>query len=302
MGDGSASFRVASAGVVSGEKLSIRVLNVFSKMLTLDQIGLSDKEFRLINQVISKQSGMVIMCGPTGSGKTTSLYAMLASINNSERNIITVEDPVEYQMEGISQIEINTKAGITFASTLRSILRQDPDVITIGEIRDQETAQIAVQASHTGHLVIGTMHSSDNLTSILRLIDLGIKPVMLADALDLIISQRLVRKLCDKCKIRAKLPSDKENSLTGRGINVSGIMKPVGCDHCRHTGYSGRVAVFDILKMDDELKASVSCMENVSPEKLREIASEKIKSRLQKEAMKKVLKGITSYQEAKSIC
>jgi type II secretory ATPase GspE/PulE/Tfp pilus assembly ATPase PilB-like protein len=302
IGEGSASFRVASAGVVNGEKLSIRVLNVFSKMLSLEQIGLSEREFQTVSEIIARQSAMIILCGPTGSGKTTSLYAMLGSINNSERNIITVEDPVEYQMPGISQIEINSKAGITFANTLRSILRQDPDVITIGEIRDQETAQIAVQASHTGHLVIGTMHSSDNLTSILRLIDLGIKPVMLADALELVISQRLVRKLCENCKKKTKLSPEKEAILIKRGIDVSGIMQAVGCDKCRGTGYQGRVAIFDVLRMDDDIKTSVSCMENVSPEQLRQIASEKIKSRLHKAAMKKVLKGQTSYSEVKAIC
>ncbi|MFI4910644.1 MAG: GspE/PulE family protein [Sedimentisphaeraceae bacterium JB056] len=301
LGDGSAAFRVASAGVVNGEKLSIRVLNVFAKMLELDEIGLSKNTLKDVQTVISKQSGMIIVCGPTGSGKTTSLYSMLASINNAERNIITVEDPVEYQIPGISQIEINTKAGITFASTLRGILRQDPDVITIGEIRDNETAQIAVQASHTGHLVLGTIHSGDNLTSILRLIDLGIRPVMLADAIDMIISQRLVRKLCEHCKSPAKLPADKEIMLKNRGINVTGIMKPNGCEKCRNTGYSGRVAIFDVLKITEDVKANITCLEHVSPDQLRDIASKNIKSRLHKEAMKKVLRGITSYNEVKGI-
>lgn len=301
IGSGSSSFRVASAGVVNGEKLSIRVLNAFSKMLLLEQIGLPQRQYKLISDVVVKQSGMIIVCGPTGSGKTTSLYGMLSSINNSERNIITVEDPVEHQMPGISQIEINTKAGITFASTLRGILRQDPDVIIIGEIRDQETAQIAIQASHTGHLVIGTIHSSDNLASLLRLIDLGIKPVMLADALDLIISQRLVRKLCDHCKVPAKLSAEKTKALSQRGIDASAIMQASGCEKCRQTGYSGREAIFDVLRMDEDLKSDISCLENVSPEKLRQIASEKIKCRLHKESMKKVLQGVTSYSEVKGI-
>lgn len=298
---GSASFRVASAGVVNGEKLSIRVLNVFSKMLFLDDLGLSGRDHKLLKDAISKQSGMIIVCGPTGSGKTTSLYAMLSEMNYSERNIITVEDPVEYQMAGISQIEINSKAGITFANTLRGVLRQDPDVITIGEIRDQETAQIAIQASHTGHLVIGTMHSGDNLTALLRLMDLGIKPVMLADALSLVISQRLVRKLCESCKRVAKLPADKEQILRKKGIDISKVMTAVGCEKCRNTGYSGRIAVFDVLKIDQEIKNDVFCLENVSAEQMRRIAGEKIKSRLHKEAMKVVLMGLTSYTEVKSI-
>ena len=301
LGSGNASFRVSSAGVVNGEKLSIRVLNVFSRMLTLDNLGFSDRDYKSVCEAISKQSGMVLLCGPTGSGKTTSLYGMLSSINHSERNIITVEDPVEYQMPGISQIEINTKAGITFANTLRGILRQDPDVITIGEIRDSETAQIAVQASHTGHLVVGTMHSSDNLTSLLRLVDLGIKPVMLADALSLVISQRLVRRLCEHCKSPAKLPPDKEKALTGKGIDVSNIMKANGCPKCRETGYSGRVAIFDVLKMEGDIKTNVFCLENISPDQLRQIAGDRIKSKLHKEAMKLVLQGVTSYNEVKNI-
>ncbi len=301
LGEGNASFRVSSAGVVNGEKLSIRVLNVFSRMLTLENLGFPERDYKVVREAISKQSGMVLLCGPTGSGKTTSLYGMLSSINNAERNIITVEDPVEYQMPGISQIEINTKAGITFANTLRGILRQDPDVITIGEIRDSETAQIAVQASHTGHLVVGTMHSSDNLTSLLRLIDLGIKPVMLADALSLVISQRLVRKLCEHCKSPAKLPPDKEKALTARGHNVAGIMKANGCEKCHGTGYLGRVAIFDVLKMEGDIKTNVFCMENITPDQLRQIAGDRIKSKLHKEAMKLVLQGITAYSEVKNI-
>ena len=294
------SFRVASAGVVNGEKLSIRVLNTFSGMMLLDEVGLSPKASEQIRRLLAKPSGLIILCGPTGSGKTTSLYAMLSTINSSDRNIITVEDPVEHPMQGVSQIEINTKAGITFASALRSILRQDPDIIVIGEIRDQETAQIAVQASHTGHLVIGTMHSSDNLTSLLRLVDLGVKPTMLADSLSMVISQRLVRRLCD-CKTLAKLPPERELILKQRGINVSGIMKPTGCERCRFSGYSGRIGIFDILIMDEELKGGVFSLENVSLDKFREIVSAKVKPKLHKEAMKLVLKGITSYSEVSDI-
>ncbi len=226
--DGSVYFRVASAGVMGGEKLSIRVLNQTAGMLALNEIGLSQQSFKLISQIIHQPSGMVIVCGPTGSGKSTSLYAMLNTIDFYTRNVITIEDPIEYVLTAVSQIEVNPKADITFANTLRSILRQDPDVICVGEIRDGETAGMALQASQTGHLVLATLHASSNMATLVRLMDLGIKPLLLASALSVIVSQRLVRRLCDKCKKPAELSDEKVEYFRRKGMDCSGVMEPGG--------------------------------------------------------------------------
>lgn len=295
-----ASFRVASAGVMNGEKLSIRVLTKDANLYNMDKIGLSPKDLALLKSVVNKQQGMVLVCGPTGSGKTTSLYAMLAGIDALERNIITVEDPVEYVFNNVSQIEVNEKAEITFAKTLRSILRQDPDVICVGEIRDEETAQVALQSAHTGHLVFATIHSNSNFSSIVRLMDLGIKPLLLSSALEVIVSQRLLRKLCDKCKAPANLNPAQIKQLEARGINVANIMQPVGCPDCGNTGYRGRIGVFDVLSLDADLKQRIFA-DNISAGNIKEVGERIIKPKLRKEAMKKVFEGVTSFNEVKSV-
>ncbi|MHC4739998.1 MAG: GspE/PulE family protein, partial [Planctomycetota bacterium] len=212
-------FRVASAGVLGGEKLSIRVLNQSTGLLRLDEVGLSKVHYDTISDIITQSSGMIILCGPTGSGKTTSLYAMLSNIDFYERNVVTVEDPIEYVLDNASQIEVNVKADITFANALRSVLRQDPDVICVGEIRDSETAGMALQASQTGHLVLATLHSSSNMAALVRLMDLGIKPLLLASAVSVIISQRLVRRLCENCKYPATLSEKQVAYFKNKGVN-----------------------------------------------------------------------------------
>ena len=294
-----ASFRVATAGVVNGQKMSIRLLSLFGGRLELDELGFKDKDYDDVSAALLRTSGMILICGPTGSGKSTTMYGMLSSIDTVERNIITIEDPVEHTLEGVSQIEINTKAGVTFGDTLKGILRQDPDVIGVGEIRDQLTAQTAVQASHTGHLVIASLHSSDNLTALLRLTELGVQPGLLASGLDVIISQRLVRKLCDKCKRHANLSDAQKAALKAKGIETEGIMEAVGCSKCGGTGYKGRIAIFDVLRLSDALKNNIADMATISRETLVSTAGRELKSKLKKEAMKKVITGQTCFKEVK---
>jgi general secretion pathway protein E len=294
--DGTVSFRVASAGVLNGEKLSIRILNQNASIYSLESIGMTEKQRNIVESAIKKPTGMILLCGPTGSGKTTTLYAMLNRIDFYTRNVITVEDPIEYVLPNTSQIEVNTKAGITFASSLRSILRQDPDVIVVGEIRDEETAVIALQASQTGHLVFATVHSNSPASALIRLLDLKVTPMMLATGLSLIISQRLVRRLCKYCKAPAKLKNEQIRIFEKKKVNYANIYDPVGCEHCYGTGYYGRIGIYDMLTLDDEIKASLS--NNKLPiEQLRKEGDTRGKSNMQKQALLKVVTGVTSIDE-----
>jgi general secretion pathway protein E len=299
-GDGTVSFRVASAGAVNGEKLSIRVLNQNADMFTLESIGLTEKQRTVIENAIAKPTGMVLMCGPTGSGKTTTLYAMLNRIDLFTRNVITVEDPIEYVLPNASQIEVNPKADITFAKSLRSILRQDPDVICVGEIRDEETAAIALRASQTGHLVLGTVHSDSNASALVRLLDLSVTPLLLSSGLDILISQRLVRRLCTNCKVPAELSQSQIHDLRKKGINYKNIFKAKGCDQCRGTGYRGRIAIYDILVLDDVLKADIA-NNKLSVTQLKKDGDKKGKSNFRKQGLRCVVSGVTSLEELKRV-
>jgi len=298
--EGDVYFRVASAGVVGGEKLSIRVLNQSTGLLKLDEIGLSPKTYQMLLDNIAQSSGMIVVCGPTGSGKTTSLYAMLGAVNFHERNVITVEDPIEYVLPDASQIEVNVKANITFANALRNILRQDPDVICVGEIRDGETADMALQASQTGHLVLATLHSSSNLAALVRLMDLGVRPLLLASGLDVIISQRLVRKLCENCKRPARLNDTQIANFHRKQIDCSTIMEANGCKKCRGTGFIGRTAIVDVMRLDEDVKANLA-NERLSLGSMKKRGDDQSKSTLKKEGLKKVLAGITTLEEIQRV-
>ena len=298
--DGSVSFRVATAGAVNGEKLSIRVLNQNADKFNMENIGLTDKQRMVIKNAIAKPSGMILLCGPTGSGKTTTLYAMLNEIDLFTRNVITVEDPIEYVLPNASQIEVNPKADITFAKSLRSILRQDPDVICVGEIRDEETAGIALRASQTGHLVLATLHSNSNAASLVRLLDLNITPLLLSSGLDMLISQRLMRRLCVHCKVPAELNQNQIHDFRKKGINYRSIFQAHGCDQCRQTGYRGRIAIFDILFLDKALKADIA-NSKLSVAQLKKDGDKKGKSNLQKQGLKNVVSGITSLEELRRV-
>ncbi len=294
--DSSISFRVASAGVLNGEKLSIRVLNQDPGRFQLNSIGLSEKQQAAIKQAIASPSGMILMCGPTGSGKTTTMYAMLNKIDLNTRNVITVEDPIEYVLPQASQIEVNPKADITFAKSLRSMLRQDPDVICVGEIRDEETAQIALRAAQTGHLVLATVHSTGNASALIRLIDLGVTSAMLSTGLSMIISQRLVRNLCENCKRPAEFTPRQVHEFQRHQIDPSSMYQPVGCDQCHYTGYRGRTGIYDLLVIDDKVKQNILNNE-VAISQLRKEGKKRGKSSLRKQGMRKVVSGTTSLQE-----
>ncbi|MHC4585572.1 MAG: GspE/PulE family protein [Planctomycetota bacterium] len=298
--EATASFRVASAGVLNGEKLSIRVLNQNAGTFTLADIGLTNKHHSIMKNAINKPSGMVLICGPTGSGKTTTMYSMLNEIDRFTHNVITVEDPIEATLPEASQIEINPKADITFAKTLRSVLRQDPDVICVGEIRDEETAEIALRAAQTGHLVLATIHCDSNATALVRLLDLGISPILLSSGLSLLSSQRLLRQLCTYCKQPAQLSEDLIHKFQSKGIEYTNIFEATGCKHCEGTGYSGRTAICDLLVITDHIKADIA-KNKISIDDLRTEGTKKDKSHMRREGLKKVASGITSLEELKRV-
>jgi general secretion pathway protein E len=299
-GEETSSFRVASAGAVNGEKLSIRVLNANAAHVTLADLGISSKQLAVISETMQKPSGMILICGPTGSGKTTTMYAMLSAIDRFARNVITVEDPIEAVLPETSQIEINPKADITFAKTLRSILRQDPDVICVGEIRDEETAEIALRASQTGHLVLATLHCDSNATALVRLLDLGISPLLLSSGLSLVMSQRLLRRLCEWCRRPAELSDSQISQFDRKGIDRSGIFEAGQCKHCDKTGYCGRTAICDLLIVDETVKAQIA-KEQAFVAKLRADGMKKGRSSLRNQGLKKVVTGVTSLNELKRV-
>ncbi len=295
-----ASFRVASAGVVNGEKLSIRVLNHKAGTYQLDDTGFGKKQLALIREMLKKPSGMILVCGPTGSGKTTTLYAMLNEMDRFTRNVITVEDPIEAVLSEASQIEINPKADITFSKALRSILRQDPDVICVGEIRDEETAEIGLRAAQTGHLVLATIHCDSNAAAIIRLVDLGISPLLIASGLKLLVSQRLLRCLCNKCKQQAELPIHQMRELTKKGIDSTHIYTAVGCKHCEETGYYNRTAICDLTVIDDTIQQNIVKNKTIIDE-LRTKGGQMGRSNLHKQGLKKVVTGVTTFEELKRV-
>jgi general secretion pathway protein E len=299
-GGTTASFRVASAGVLNGEKLSIRILNQDAGTFALAEAGFTRDQCSVIQRAVSKPSGMVLMCGPTGSGKTTTMYAMLNEIDLFTRNVITVEDPIEAVLREASQIEINPKADITFAKTLRSVLRQDPDVICVGEIRDEETAQIALRASQTGHLVLATIHCDSNAAALVRLTDLGVSPLLLSLGLSLLVSQRLLRLLCEHCKTPAQLSKNLITELCRKGIDHKNIFDAAGCKHCDGTGYLGRTAICDILTVTNQLRADIADNKALIAG-LRGKGKRRDRANLRKEGMRMVASGITSLQELKRV-
>jgi type II secretory ATPase GspE/PulE/Tfp pilus assembly ATPase PilB-like protein len=243
---------------------------------------------------------MVLVCGPTGSGKTTTLYSMLNQIDRLTHNVITVEDPIEAHLLGVSQLEINPKADITFGKALRSILRQAPDVICVGEIRDEETAQIALRAAQTGHLVLATIHCDSNATALIRLLDLHVSPALLSSGLNLLLSQRLMRKLCPHCKKPAVLAEKTAQEFQQKNIDTKNIFVAAGCKECAGTGYHGRMAICDILSITDDLRKEIAHDPAVST-KLRSETEKKGRSNLRSEALKAVIAGITTFDEVKRI-
>lgn len=300
LSDGEVYFRMATSGVLGGEKLAIRVMDQTRGVLELPQIGFDPVQVKMLRKIVEQPQGMILVCGPTGSGKTTTLYGMLQTIDFEQRNVITVEDPIEHIMPHISQIEVNTRANVTFAAALRSILRQDPDVICVGEIRDAETAQMAIQASQTGHLVLATLHANSNMSALVRLIDLGIKPLLISSAVSVIISQRLVRCLCQYCKGPAELTQSQLDYCETNHVDGRQILQAQGCGHCGGTGYYGRTAILDVMYMNDHLQ-NLLCNNQLSPGDMKTQGDKQFAGSLRKEGMKKVLEGVTTLNEVKRL-
>jgi general secretion pathway protein E len=298
--EGEVYFRMATSGVLGGEKLAIRVLDQTHRPLGLGDVGFNAEQVKTLQKIVQQPQGMIIVCGPTGSGKTTTLYAMLQTINFQERNVITIEDPIEHVMPHISQIEINAKAGVTFASSLRSILRQDPDVICVGEIRDGETANMAIQAAQTGHLVLATLHASSNMGALVRLMDLGVKPLLISSALSVVISQRLIRCLCEYCKGPAELSQSQIDYCRNNSLDQSQILRANGCGHCGGTGYYGRTAVLDVMYMNDKL-STMLCNNQLAPGDLKQQGDRSFTDALKREGMQRVLAGKSTLSEVKRI-
>ena len=282
-------IRVSTLPCSYGERIVLRILDKADSLLTLEQIGMKDELLQEFTDSLKNLNGIILVTGPTGSGKTTSLYAGLNLLNDSSRNIITVEDPVEYAIDGVSQTQVNTKVGMTFGKGLRAILRQDPDIIMVGEIRDFETAEIAIQASLTGHLVLSSVHTNNASSAITRMKDMGIESYLLASTVKGILAQRLVRKLCVACKEEYKSITDVH------GIPLdSKLFRPKGCSVCNETGYTGRIGVFEFLSINDKLKEAIN--NDSSEESISNIAF-KNQNNLVQSGVELVIKGLTSVDE-----
>ncbi|WP_046215964.1 GspE/PulE family protein [Paenibacillus wulumuqiensis] len=288
-------IRVSTLPTMHGEKIVMRLLDISTGVKPLEQLGFNEYNSRLFKEMIDNPYGILLITGPTGSGKTTTLYSALNVLNVESTNTITVEDPVEYQLEGINQVQVNPAIGLTFASGLRSILRQDPNIIMVGEIRDNETAEIAVRASLTGHLVLSTLHTNDAVSTVMRLRDMGVEPYLIASSLIGVVAQRLVRRICPDCRI-AYTPSEQERILLhSHGIQTEQLYKGRGCGNCNHTGYRGRVAIHEVLKVDKRIRQSIT--DNASVEEIREAAQEQQMITLVEDGLHKVEEGITTIQE-----
>ncbi len=296
IGDQKIDVRVSTLPISFGERVVMRLLNKSSSVFELRELGLSVKQLEIIEKLAHSPNGIILVTGPTGSGKTTTLYSVLSSINTPDINIITIEDPVEYQLKGISQIQVNPKIDLTFARGLRSIVRQDPDVILVGEIRDRETAEIAVQSALTGHLVFSTLHTNDSASAITRLVDIGVEPFLISSSVLAVIAQRLVRVLCEHCK-EAYKPDLTVQALGIRPDLVSQytFYRAKGCDKCFQTGYRGRIGIYEIMIMNHHLKTMIQ--RTFDAYQIKQEAIKQGLVTLRRDGIDKVLRGITTIEE-----
>lgn len=288
-------LRISSLPTILGEKIVIRILDREKFALNLDELSFTPENLALYRRLYNYGSGIVLLTGPTGSGKTTTLYATLAELNSSERNIVTIEDPVEYRINGISQVAVNEKAGLTFASGLRSILRQDPDIIMLGEIRSLDTAATAIRAALTGHLVFSTLHTNNAAGAAVRLVDMGIEPFLVASALRGVVAQRLVRRICPHCKTVYAANAEEKAYLNINGGNDLTLYKGSGCEKCRGTGYLGRMALQEVMPVVPELKKFI--LGKAQEEALFAEAEKFGAVSMRSDGVQKVLKGHTSLEE-----
>ena len=293
--DESMDLRVSTLPTKHGEKIVIRILDYSMSLKGIEYLGFSERNFKKISKLISIPSGIILVTGATGSGKSTTVYSILQKLNKTERNIITVEDPIEMNIKGINQVQVNSEIGLNFANVLRSILRQDPDIIMIGEIRDNETARIAVRASITGHLVLSTIHTNNSLNTIERLLDMEVERYLLASALEGIISQKLARKLCDKCK-KKRPTSDYEKEIFRKvfDMDVNEVYMAVGCEECGN-GYKGRIALHEVLLITQEIRDAIS--NNMPKSELRTLVYNSDVNTLLQDGLEKVINGYTTFEE-----
>lgn len=292
-------IRVSILPTVFGEKIVMRLTSKSGLTKDKSQLGLNPRDLQKFDRILKHPHGIILVTGPTGSGKSTTLYTSLSELNTEDVNISTVEDPVEANIDGLNQVHVNPKAGLTFASTLRSLLRQDPDIIMIGEIRDQETATIAVQASITGHLVVSTLHTNSAASTVTRLLDMGIVDYLLADALVGIIAQRLVRRLCPECKRRRLATEEEMNMLAIKNKTPKMIYEPVGCPKCDNMGYKGRIGVYEIMEVTQKVKQVIAKGGNA--EAIKRAALQEGMFTLRMSATELVLKGVTSVTEMRKV-
>ncbi|MEQ8765581.1 MAG: ATPase, T2SS/T4P/T4SS family [Planctomycetota bacterium] len=300
LGDGEVDVRISSVPTSYGERIVMRLLDKTARVLTLGEIGLDARNRELIDQYIHYSHGIIFVTGPTGSGKTTTLYASLTTVNSAEKNVMTIEDPIEYQLGGVSQIEVNTKKGLTFAAGLRSLLRQDPDIMMVGEVRDKDTADIAIRAALTGHLVFSTLHTNDAASAVTRLVDIGVEPYLVSSSVVMICAQRLVRLICPKCRELA--PPDnmmvqklREVGLTPDDLPEGRMALGKGCDYCFSTGYTDRTAIYEILPIDEVVQGQV--MDNASAAEIKRKALERGLRTLRMDGVKKIIEGRTTVDE-----
>ncbi len=292
-------IRVSIVPTAFGERAVLRILDKSNLMLGMSDIGLAPGDLPAVQRLLARPNGIILVTGPTGSGKTTTLYAALRQLDSGTKNIITIEDPVEYQIQGIGQIQVNPKIQLTFASGLRSILRQDPDIIMVGEIRDGETASIAIQASLTGHLVLSTLHTNDSASAVTRLVDMGIEPFLVASSLSAVIAQRLVRRLCPDCRVPYAPSRAQWEELGLSGAPTAPFHAAKGCAACKNTGYRGRVGIFEILLADDRMRSLI--LTRTDSDGIKSFAVERGMRTILVDGAEKVLAGTTSAEEVSRV-
>lgn len=300
--DGKIRFdiRVSIAPTYYGENCVLRLLVEQGEAFTLESIGFSERDVKVVRKAISKPYGMILATGPTGSGKTTTLYTVLKELNTPNVSIITIEDPIEYSLEGVDQIQVNNQTGLTFANGLRSILRQDPNIIMVGEIRDEETAGIAVNAALTGHLLLSTLHTNDAATTLPRLLDMNIEPFLIASTVNIAVGQRLIRKLCLKCRVQKDLTKEQIESLK-ESVSGDFFVKnktfyfPTGCKECNNTGYRSRIGIHEVLEVTDAIRDAI--IKKASSSEIKRIATSEGMTTILQDGLNKAKEGITSIEE-----
>jgi general secretion pathway protein E len=293
--DRQVDVRVSTLPTLRGESVVLRLLDKERGRIGLTELGMAADTLAQFQTVVSRPHGIVLVTGPTGSGKTTTLYAAVDLIRTGREKILTVEDPVEYQLAGVPQVPVNEKVGVTFATALRALLRQDPDVMLIGEIRDGETAEIATQAALTGHLVLSTLHTNDASSALTRLLDLDVAAYLVASTVEAVLAQRLVRMICPYCKVEEPAPPDWARGVDAKGFELRSVSHGAGCPQCRNTGYRGRTGVYELLVMDDDLRAEL--LHQRGANELRQIGIAKGMRTLQRDGLRLVAEGVTTLEE-----